>query len=95
MSNVFLSRSLIKLAENEALQSCEDEGIVADDCELTVYGFRPSSLVTNIAVIAGLLAAFLLPIVGAIVDYTDHRKLVGGISAALFESHQPLSLTHH
>lgn len=84
MSNVFLSRSLIKLAERAAGCLDDDEGI----CELTIYGFRPSSLVTLIGTVSGLLAAFLLPIVGAIVDYTKHRKLLGLSTAVLLISVQ-------
>ena len=36
-----------------------------------------------IAVVSGVLSAFLLPIIGAVVDYTPHRRLVG-IGSALF-----------
>ncbi len=62
MSNVFLATSLITLARSSADENGE------------VYGFKPSSLITIIGTISGLLAAFLLPIIGAIVDYTKHRK---------------------
>lgn len=47
------------------------------DCNAKVYGFQPSSLITNIAIISGILAAIANPVIGAIVDYTDHRHLVG------------------
>ncbi len=78
MSNVFLSRALIKLAENAA--GCgDDDGV----CDSLIYGFRPSSLVTLIGTVSGLMAAFLLPIVGAIVDYTKHRKMLGATTATL------------
>lgn len=50
-------------------------------CNIRVYGFFPTTLVTNIAVIAGLLAAFSLPVIGAIIDYTSHRRTVGRIVA--------------
>ena len=69
MSNVFLSTALITLAERSV--GCDDNDEV---CEGKVYGFRPSSLITIIATISGLLSAFLLPIIGAVVDYTRHRK---------------------
>lgn len=76
MSNIFLSTSLIYLAQEEA--GCVDEeGEVIDDCDGTAYGFQPASFVSNIAVIASVLSALFMPLLGAMVDYTDHRKTVG------------------
>lgn len=79
VTNAFLSSSLIYLASQEV--GCVDEQGVILDCEERVHGFAPSSLVTNIATIAALLAAFCLPVVGAIIDYTTHRKRIGQCSA--------------
>lgn len=70
MSNVFLSTSLITLAERSV--GCKDDQ--EEGCVGKVFGFKPSSLITIIGTISGLMAAFLLPIIGAIVDYTKHRK---------------------
>ena len=70
MSNVFLATSLITLAERST--GCTDEQ--EEECEGEVFGFRPSSLITIIGTISGLMAAFFLPIIGAIVDYTKYRK---------------------
>lgn len=81
MSNIFLSTSFIFLASEEAGCLTEDGTEVADDCENRVHGFKPASLVSTIAVVSGLLAAFLMPLVGATVDFTPHRKLVGMGSA--------------
>ena len=78
MSNVFLSTSLITLAQRSL--GCKDEDEV---CDGKVYGFRPSSLITIIATISGLMSAFLLPIIGAVVDYTKYRKSLGVIFASL------------
>eukprot|EP00551_Chaetoceros_affinis_P007698 CAMPEP_0203668440 /NCGR_PEP_ID=MMETSP0090-20130426/5065_1 /ASSEMBLY_ACC=CAM_ASM_001088 /TAXON_ID=426623 /ORGANISM="Chaetoceros affinis, Strain CCMP159" /LENGTH=498 /DNA_ID=CAMNT_0050532881 /DNA_START=97 /DNA_END=1593 /DNA_ORIENTATION=- len=91
MSNVFLSRSLIELANNAAVAICEDAENDAE-CDGKVYGFKPTSLVTNIATIAGILGAFLLPIVGALVDYTDHRKVLGATVAALLIAVQAVQI---
>ncbi|CAJ1950760.1 unnamed protein product [Cylindrotheca closterium] len=74
-TNVFMSTSLLYLASEEV--GCIDGEGNSIDCDNKVYGFRPSSLLTNIAVITGLLAAFLNPIVGAIIDFTDHRHALG------------------
>mmetsp|Transcript_15105 Transcript_15105/g.19149 ORF Transcript_15105/g.19149 Transcript_15105/m.19149 type:complete len:500 (-) Transcript_15105:118-1617(-) len=91
MSNVFLSRSLIELARIAAEANCENAEN-EDECDGKIYGFKPSSLITNIATIAGLLAAFLLPVVGAIVDYTDHRKVLGATTAALLIAIQAVQI---
>jgi MFS-type transporter involved in bile tolerance (Atg22 family) len=82
MSNIFLSTSLIYLASEEA--GCIDEnGEAIPDCENTVHGFRPPSLIANIAVISGLLSALFMPFIGAIVDYTPYRRATGIIAAIL------------
>jgi UMF1 family MFS transporter len=82
MGNVFLSTSLLYLASEEAGCIDEEDNLITD-CENTVYGFAPASLITNVAVISGLLTAFFMPVVGAIIDYTPHRRLVGIITSVL------------
>jgi MFS-type transporter involved in bile tolerance (Atg22 family) len=86
MSNVFLSTSLITLAERSV--GCID----GEQCSGEVYGFRPSSLITIIATISGVLSALLLPFIGAIVDYTKHRKLLGVIVAFVLISVQAIQI---
>jgi MFS-type transporter involved in bile tolerance (Atg22 family) len=82
MSNVFLSSSLIYLASVHA--GCvDDEGEIVDECDGKAYGFQPASLITNIAVVSGLLAAFFLPVLGAIIDFTPHRRSLGIATAVL------------
>mmetsp|Transcript_23871 Transcript_23871/g.36100 ORF Transcript_23871/g.36100 Transcript_23871/m.36100 type:complete len:510 (+) Transcript_23871:140-1669(+) len=86
MSNIFLSTSLIYLASQQAgclILDENDNTIVDKDCETKVYGMLPISLISNIAVISGLLSAFCMPIVGAIVDFTPHRTLLGVTFATL------------
>ncbi len=70
MSNAFLAASLIALAKMEI--GCEPD----EDCDGKVYGFKPSSLITIIATISGILSCLLLPLLGAIVDYTRFRHKV-------------------
>ena len=82
MSNIFLSTSLIFLA-SEAAGCLDDEGKVADTCTNNVHGMLPAALVTNIAIVSGLLAAFLMPLAGAMVDYTPYRRAVGITVASL------------
>ncbi|KAG7373013.1 vacuole effluxer Atg22 like protein [Nitzschia inconspicua] len=76
ISNVFLSSSIIFLASQEA--GCIDETTGRlTECTTRVYGFLPSSLVNSIYGIASLIAAFGMPLFGAIIDFTSHRRSVG------------------
>ena len=82
MSNIFLSTSFVYLAQEEA--GCIDEqGEVIDDCDGKAFGFQPASFVSNIAVISSVLSALFMPVIGAMVDYTNHRKTVGMVASAL------------
>ena len=58
------------------------------DCSNTenvrIHGIKPSSLLTTLLTIIGLISAALAPIVGAWVDTTAHRRLLGrSLSAVL------------
>jgi len=75
MSNIYLSAALITLAKKEI--NCNGANIECDK----VYGFKPTSLITIIGTVTGLLSAFLLPFIGAIVDCTDHRRKFGALVA--------------
>mmetsp|Transcript_7984 Transcript_7984/g.11395 ORF Transcript_7984/g.11395 Transcript_7984/m.11395 type:complete len:623 (+) Transcript_7984:114-1982(+) len=44
-------------------------------------GLRPSSLLTAASVIVGVTVSILMPVIGAIVDRTRHRKLIGSLTA--------------
>jgi UMF1 family MFS transporter len=77
VSNAFLAASLITLAKIAA--GCDN----LDECDNKVYGFKPSSFITIISAISGLLAAFLLPLIGAMVDFTSRRRQVGMVTAAV------------
>lgn len=72
MASMFLGPALLQLA-TEAAGCVYNED---DICDNRVYGFRPSSLLSNMAVVAGLIVPITLPLVGAIVDHTPHRKQV-------------------
>jgi len=80
---VFLSPSFLFLASEQA--GCVDEQTreIFDDCSIRVYGFLPSSILTNIVTIGGIVSAFLMPLVGAIIDYTSYRRRIG-ITACIF-----------
>jgi len=82
MSNVYLSSSILYLAQEQA--GCLDENDrVSSDCDGKAYGFKPATFVSNIAVVSSVLSALFMPVIGAIVDYTNHRKTVGMVSSAL------------
>ena len=89
MSNVFLSGALIYLAEQSAGCIDMEDG---ETCLEKVYGFRPSSLITIIGTISGLMSAFLLPIIGAVVDYTEHRRRLGAVSAFMLITIQVIQI---
>ncbi len=84
MSNAFLATSLLTLAKmevgcdldlniGESMDVVDTEGGNNHECEGKVYGFKPSSLISIIATTSGILSCFLLPFLGAIVDFTRFR----------------------
>eukprot|EP00538_Stauroneis_constricta_P000752 CAMPEP_0119554244 /NCGR_PEP_ID=MMETSP1352-20130426/6795_1 /TAXON_ID=265584 /ORGANISM="Stauroneis constricta, Strain CCMP1120" /LENGTH=535 /DNA_ID=CAMNT_0007600809 /DNA_START=215 /DNA_END=1818 /DNA_ORIENTATION=+ len=76
MSNIFLTSSFLYLANDDA--NCLDEkDEYIDDCGNKVYGFSPAALMANTVVISGLLSAFFMPVIGALVDFTPSRKAIG------------------
>mmetsp|Transcript_15261 Transcript_15261/g.24742 ORF Transcript_15261/g.24742 Transcript_15261/m.24742 type:complete len:593 (+) Transcript_15261:32-1810(+) len=77
---VFVSSDLLRLAK-EATGCVEYEEMWQEDCQERVYGMRPSSVLTDIVMVVGLLSAVLMPLVGSIIDHTDYRRAVGSISA--------------
>jgi MFS-type transporter involved in bile tolerance (Atg22 family) len=79
MSNIVLATSLIELASEQAGCSMDDDAT----CDNKVYGFSPTSLISNIAVISFLLSALFMPMIGAIVDYTPYRRATGIVAALL------------
>ena len=83
MSNIFLATSFIFLASEEAGCLNDSGDDVLEECPNQVYGFKPESFVSAIAVISGVLSALFMPVLGAVVDYTKHRKTVGVLVAGL------------
>lgn len=65
---------------------CSQDAIQDENCwdesSARVYGlFKPSSLLTNIAIVAGLASTVAIPIVGAVLDHTDYRHAFGAWTA--------------
>lgn len=81
-SGVFLSTTIFWLASDEA--GCVDENEeLLEDCDGRVYGYKPESFISMILIISGLLSAFFMPIIGAMVDCTDHRKTLAIATAIM------------
>eukprot|EP00531_Pseudo-nitzschia_arenysensis_P004484 CAMPEP_0116127188 /NCGR_PEP_ID=MMETSP0329-20121206/6713_1 /TAXON_ID=697910 /ORGANISM="Pseudo-nitzschia arenysensis, Strain B593" /LENGTH=504 /DNA_ID=CAMNT_0003621283 /DNA_START=113 /DNA_END=1627 /DNA_ORIENTATION=- len=82
MSNVYLGNALILLA-CKAAGGANEEGTMCVKRDVEIYGMRPAALLSNIAIASALLSAFMMPPVGAIVDFTPDRKKWGIIMAVL------------
>ena len=91
MSNILMSSALLWLA-SDAAGCFEDEDTEPEACTKEIYGFIPASYITNIAVFSGLASAIMMPVFGAYVDFTSHRKTVGIISAALMIAIQAVQI---
>lgn len=82
MAAFFVGPALLKLAKQQAI---ELSNCFPDDDQCTeaarVYGFKPSSLLTNMKSIASFTSMLMLPLFGAVVDFTPYRKQVGMFTA--------------
>jgi len=78
-AGAFLGTALLKLAKEAA--GCETEPAPGTsdipECNERVYGIRPSSLLTTYTMVVGVASSTMLPLMGAILDYTSHRRLIG------------------
>jgi MFS-type transporter involved in bile tolerance (Atg22 family) len=78
-AGAFLSTSLLRIAKEAA--GCETEppaeGEPIPECNETVYGIKPSSLLTTYTMFVGVASSAMLPMIGAVIDYTAHRLTVG------------------
>ena len=94
--SVYFSTALLHLGDQVA--GCNDLDLDDDeDCDLKIWGLlKPSSLTATCAIIVSLGSSLAMPLIGAIIDHTRHRKSVGkwaaysiiicnAISIAIFE----------
>lgn len=85
-AGAFFGTAVINLAKEAA--GCETEAppgeTLIPECNETIYGIRPSSYLATYTMIVGITSAAVLPLMGAVVDYSNHRLLVGKITTALF-----------
>ena len=76
MSNVYLANCIIHWA-CKAAGGFDEEGLRCINPDLKVYGIKPGAMISLIAVVASLLSALIMPVAGAIIDYTPYRKWLG------------------
>ena len=91
MSSLFLGPALLDLAKVAAQANCgnleallqgNDDNIEENEPQACkIYGFLPSSLLSNIAVFSGILGSLSMPFIGAVVDHTPFRRQVAAASA--------------
>jgi len=84
-AGAFLFSALLRLAKQEA--GCATDpppgSNKVPDCDGRVYGIRPNSLLTTFTILVGVISAVLLPFMGAVVDFTKQRLLVGKVTSAI------------
>lgn len=86
-SGAFLGTALLRLAKESvgcAVEPLDDSGSIPA-CDERLFGIlRPSSLLTTYTIVVGMVSAALLPLLGAVVDYTPHRRLIGRCFSVTF-----------
>lgn len=76
----FLMPAILVLARENAGCDPDDRDCSND----TTYGIKPGSVLTTTQTVVSVLASPLLPLMGAIVDYTPHRLRIGRILSTSF-----------
>ena len=85
-AGAFVGVSLIHIASVNAgcvVEIPEGESRVPV-CDERIYGIKPSSVLTTYNMVIGVGSTLLLPLLGAIIDYTPHRLLAGRVTSVLF-----------
>mmetsp|Transcript_41967 Transcript_41967/g.98337 ORF Transcript_41967/g.98337 Transcript_41967/m.98337 type:complete len:462 (-) Transcript_41967:181-1566(-) len=73
----FTGAAIVEMAMVEA--GCDGQG----QCDKQIFGFKATSILTNLQLYVGLISAIFMPFAGAIVDNTRFRWHVGAITAAI------------
>lgn len=83
IANLMLNTSLLWLASNAAGCFDDPDAEQTGACNKRIHGMLPSTFIANIATFSGLGSALLMPITGAYVDFTPHRREWGIWSAVV------------
>jgi len=85
-AGAFFGTALIRIAKEAAgcLTEAPEGETEIPECDGKVYGIKPSSLLTTYTMIVGVTSACVLPLMGAIIDYTPYRRRLGRIMSFLF-----------
>eukprot|EP00986_Skeletonema_menzelii_P007700 scaffold3039_cov121-Skeletonema_menzelii.AAC.3 len=87
MANVVFNAALLEWAQTAAgCLTGEEKEAAGEDYECTnkIYGQHPLALISNIAVVTGLLSAFFMPFIGVILDFTSYRRFTGILFSVVF-----------
>jgi MFS-type transporter involved in bile tolerance (Atg22 family) len=95
MGNIVLNAALLELAQRAAGCPTGEELLAIKEatatggeesyaCTNKIYGQNPLALISNIAVITGLLSAFFMPIIGVILDFASYRRFIGVAFSVVF-----------
>ena len=69
-----------------------DRFALCSEADGRVYGLSPTSIISAIGTVSGLVCALLMPFVGAVVDYTSQRWQVACATAALLVGSNALQI---
>lgn len=83
----FLASTILRLASSAS--KCHAENAASEQdldelCGPSIIFVKPSSLLAVYSIVIGTTAAFMLPFIGAIIDFTSRRLMVGRIISVLF-----------
>jgi len=82
-SSVYLSTAIIERAYADAgcMSEIPEGETEIPECHNRVFGIKPSSILSLFVMVLGITCAILMPLVGALLDASNRRRLVGGLTA--------------
>lgn len=72
VQGVLIVNSLLQFSQKATQEKC---GSDAEKASCKIYGSNPDTIIANASTITLILVALFMPVVGAILDYTPHRRL--------------------
>lgn len=82
-SSVYLYAAIVESAYEEAgcISEIPEGETELPACNNRIYGIKPSSILSLFITILGIVCAVIMPIIGALLDSSNKRRLVGGLTA--------------